>query len=171
MSQYNLIDGDLLYSDAQYICHQCNCVSNTSSGLAAAIFKKFPWADIYTDRVERDIPGTISVQGNGDDQRFVLSIFGQYYPGVNDYSNDNLEMRQRYFYQALGLVLDMDIQSIAFPWKIGCGLAGGDWDGWYEPVLDKFAGKMKDRGAETYVYRIENTRQPRVYGENHFKNR
>lgn len=48
-----------------YICHQCNCVTTKSSGIAKNLFDRFPYADIYQRRLydhhHRDIPGTVIV--------------------------------------------------------------------------------------------------------------
>jgi O-acetyl-ADP-ribose deacetylase (regulator of RNase III) len=46
-SMLEIVDGSLLDSDRQYIAHQCNCYSRRGAGLASAIFKAFPWADVY----------------------------------------------------------------------------------------------------------------------------
>lgn len=52
----------LLDSDAKYIAHQTNCVSNYSLGLAKQIFSKFPYADTYSQRiVDQSDPGTINL--------------------------------------------------------------------------------------------------------------
>lgn len=57
-------DGDLLQSDTQYICHQCNCMTTRPKGLARSLFRAFPFADVYSKRLQtgqEDSPGTISV--------------------------------------------------------------------------------------------------------------
>lgn len=48
-----IVTGSLLESECQYIAHQCNCYSTRSAGLATAVFKAFPWADVYSDRRQR----------------------------------------------------------------------------------------------------------------------
>ena len=42
MTAYNIIDGNLLDSDATVICHQVNCQGKMNSGVAKAIRNKYP---------------------------------------------------------------------------------------------------------------------------------
>jgi hypothetical protein len=35
------------------------------------------------------------------------------------------------------------LKSIAFPWRIGCGIADGDWD-YYQRLIEIFSNKMPD---------------------------
>jgi len=164
---YELIEGDLLDSDAQYIAHQCNCVTSRPAHLAAAVFARFPWADIYSPRaalqsnelpLESEVPGSIVIRGDGVDQRFVIAIIGQYYPSVPMFPQgrrDGIAARRGHFHQALLRILEIpDLESVAFPWCIGCGAAGGDWEGWYEPVLRGFARAARKLGVETRIHRL-----------------
>lgn len=135
------IIGNLLDSNAQYIAHQCNCISTGSAGLAKAIFSKFPYSDVYTDRKEDDILGEIKICGNGKDQRYVINMFSQYYPGICKYpgGKDSSEMREKAFQKCLNKISKIKgIRSIAFPHTIGCGLAGGLWAN-YEKMIENFA--------------------------------
>ena len=158
------VKGDLLDSNAKYIAHQCNCVTSRAAHLAKDVFDRFPWADIYTDRAKYDReelplpneqPGDIVIRGNGNDERYVINILGQYYPGMVSYPNsskDNYEARQKYFEKALCKIVKVeDLESIAFPYKIGCGAAGGDW-AVYKGLIELFATKT---GADVYIVRLE----------------
>jgi len=62
------IKGSLLDSDCRYIANQCNCYPWRGAGLAMAIFKAFPWADVYSSRSERgnyaSIFGSITIHGD-----------------------------------------------------------------------------------------------------------
>lgn len=137
---YSLINGNLLNHNAQYIAHQCNCVSSGYAGLAKAIFSTFPYADVYSNRTEPDILGTIKVCGNGKDQRYVINMFSQYFPGKCKYpdgSKDNPILRQESFKKCLDKISQIkNIESIAFPYEIGCGLAGGDWETYKKMIAD-----------------------------------
>jgi O-acetyl-ADP-ribose deacetylase (regulator of RNase III) len=85
--------GDLLKAKEEYIVHQCNCISTQNRGLSKAISSKFRYADIYSLRRnipyyknmavedDRPEPGTIHISGNGKEERFVISLFGQYAMG------------------------------------------------------------------------------------------
>lgn len=145
-----IVEGNLLESKAKYIVHQCNCVTWTAAHLAYDMFKCFPWADIYTPRRLKaenginyyDKPGEIIVRGDGVKQRYVIAILGQYYPGkarITQQFIDSYKKRKDYFFSGLKKIAEIKcLESVAFPFKIGCGAAGGNWDE-YEELIKKFA--------------------------------
>ncbi len=155
------IQQDITKSKAKYIAHQCNCLTTGSSGVAAVIFSAFPYADVYQTRTQtswkdmRDQPGTIQIMGNGKDQRFVINMFAQLFPGRSKYAESELDgvaARQNYFKKCLDLISEIkDLESIAFPYKIGCSLAGGDWNSYYQMLVD-FSEKIK---GNVEICRIE----------------
>ena len=153
-----IVEGDLFESDAKYIVHQCNCVTWRGAHLAKDMFSKFPYSDIYSSRQEtghRDIPGEIIIRGNGDKQRYVIAILGQKYPGRPGYSDpeDDFAHRTRYFFNGLKKIAEIkDLDSVAFPWGIGCGAAGNDWEK-YHTLIDRFSDYVKGR-ATVYIYKL-----------------
>lgn len=117
--------GDLLETEAQYICHCVNAQGVMNSGVARAIRERYPRAyEIYRLKYEflgRELP-LGSVIGADCGQHTILNLVGQRY-----YGRDG----RRYIdYAALrkGIaVINRNIdEPVAFP-RIGCGLAGGDW--------------------------------------------
>lgn len=153
-----IIKGDLLTAPEQYIVHQCNCISagkGSGAGLAKAIFEKFPHANIYDNRKTPDVPGTILVKGNGKDQRYVIAIFGQYYPGGPQFKGtDTYSNRLSYFTEALGYISCIpNLESIAFPFYIGCGLAAGKWED-YEDMIRVFNHVCKNK-VQITIYNNE----------------
>jgi O-acetyl-ADP-ribose deacetylase (regulator of RNase III) len=160
MGSLNIIHpGNLLDAGEQYIVHQTNCVSPSAAGLAALIFQKWPESDIYSKRWEfkgevfpGHEPGNIVITGDGEKERYVIHAMGQLYPGTgHDWSsNDSSKIREKYFEQCLEKIAAIpDMKSIAFPWQIGCGLAGGHWPT-YLQLIDQFADTVK---ARVSVYR------------------
>jgi O-acetyl-ADP-ribose deacetylase (regulator of RNase III) len=153
-----VVEGDLFKSKAKYIVHQCNCVTWTAAHLAKDMFAKFPYADVYSPRKEgdyRDTPGDIIVKGNGQDERFVIAILGQVYPGRPRVSvaNDQFDFRTRYFFEGLKKIAAIDgLESVAFPWGIGCGAAGNNWEK-YHKLIDKLADHLGDK-AKVYIYKL-----------------
>lgn len=137
------IVGDLCSLNADYICHQCNCVtSGIGMYLAKTIFTKFPYANVYKDRNKRvrDTPGTICIKGDGRTERYIINMFAQYYPNTARYPNDSTELRQKWFLMCLDKMAKC-VQygaSVAFPERIGCNSAGGDWNVYYA-MITKFA--------------------------------
>lgn len=160
---YKTIFGNLLEADTKYIAHQCNCVTAYAAHLSKDVFEKFPWADIYTPRMEcgyfdvpleGEEPGNIVICGNGQNKRFVINILGQYFPGNAKYPNDKKDgykARMRYFVSALNKISKIDdLESIAFPYKIGCGAAGGNWS-YYEKFINIFAKNIKEN---VFIYKL-----------------
>jgi hypothetical protein len=147
---FKIVQGNLLESHAKYICHQCNCVSQKSAHLAKSVFSAFPYANVYKERTFPHIPseknnntlGNIIVRGDGQDQRFVINMLAQYYPGSPKFphsNKDGYKVREAAFQQCLIKISQIsDPESISFPWMIGCGAAGGNWDV-YLPMIDQFA--------------------------------
>jgi O-acetyl-ADP-ribose deacetylase (regulator of RNase III) len=133
------ISGDLLESNVQYIAHQCNCVTNYGKGLSATLFRRFPWADTYSNRCEPSKPGTIEVFGNGNAQRFVINMYAQYNPGKPRGPHDTAQIRRQWFADCLEQINSLpELREVAFPYLIGCGLAGGDWS-MYSQMLNDWA--------------------------------
>ena len=154
-----IVTGDLLEAKEKYIAHQCNCISaGGAAGIARAIFDKWPYADCYADRKETSAPGTIDIRGNGADQRYIVNMFGQYYPGGARFplsSLDGLAAREKYFYRCLlQLAKADDLESVAFNWRIGAGIAGGSWDHMLGK-LNNFAQFVEAKGVKVTIYRRE----------------
>ena len=175
MPNYELIRGDLLDSDATYIVHQCNCMSTgQAAGIAKVIFERFPWADCYGRRVGLrppvigQMPGDIQVCGGRGDERFVVNLFGQFYPGGpslqlreidhpscrRGWFNVGVSNIQQMFADKYYIEEPLDGVSVAFPWQIGCGIAGGDWEGYYLPRIDELAAGLEKMGVRTLIYRL-----------------
>ena len=158
-SMLKIVDGSLLDSDCQYLAHQCNCYSRRGAGLASAIFKAFPWADVYSSRFERgddaSLFGSITVHGDpGRNRRCVINIYGQLKPGKPSSGRDSAASRIEAFGKALDQIAKFpELESIGFPYGIGCGLAGGDWNE-YEKLLEDFAKRVGGGGVSVILYRL-----------------
>lgn len=152
---FTIVDNDIFNSKEDYLCHQCNCVTSRAAHMAASVFKKYPYSDVYTGREKHDKPGTIAVRGDKEKgKRLVVNMFGQFYPG---YSNapggavDGYDARAGYFRKCLIEMAKLDSKaSFAFPWTIACGAAGGDW-GRYITMLKGFEEYIK---GDVVIYRL-----------------
>ena len=84
----------------------------------------------------------------------LLHFHLQMYPGAPKYGNDNAEARVRFFRAALEkLRARVGDGSVAFPYKIGCGLGGGDWTV-YEALIADFARKIP---GDVVLYQLPST--------------
>ncbi len=153
---FKIVDMDIFDSTEKFLCHQANCVAvGRAAGIAAAIYAKYPRADIYKDRQVPDKAGTIIVSEEKYD-RTIINMLGQYFPGPVQHSTqekiDSETHRLLYFRECLfEITKAYPNGSFAFPWRIGCGLAGGDW-GEYITVLKDFE---KYISGDVTIYRIE----------------
>lgn len=146
-----IVDGNLLDATETYLCHQVNCVTRKAAHLAQQVFKKFPYADLYRTRTQPDLPGGVICSGNGQNQRLVVNMLGQVHPGYAKWPNDSYPARLGFFkgcLDALEFIVALKGESLAFPWKIGCGAAGGDWTQ-YLPLIEDFA-----RDKDVTLYRL-----------------
>lgn len=150
MSYIKTVNGDLLDANEDYIVHQCNCISTHAKALAEQIFDKFAYANVYKNRIKNNkqtysIPGTIEILGDGHDKRYIINMYSQYYPALPKYNNDNTQKRIEWFNQCLysiSCIENITNKTIAMPFNIGCGAAGGDWDTYYE-IINNFAKNKK----------------------------
>jgi O-acetyl-ADP-ribose deacetylase (regulator of RNase III) len=151
----SIVEGNLLEAKERYICHQTNCLTTKAAHLAAAVFARFPYADVYKERGEgkKDDPGAIIIRGNGADHRYVIAMLAQVYPGYPkfpDSAKDGFRARQDYFTRCLDRIMEIrNLQSVAFPYGIGCGAAGGHWPA-YSNMLQAFSSKTD---ARVVIYR------------------
>lgn len=156
------IKGNLLDATEKYIAHQCNSVSNQAGGLAYHIFQRFPYANIYAGRpypytaVGQNLPGHCVIKGDGIKERFVINMLAQYYPGkpISETSLlDSSIVREGYFNRCLVEIAHMkDIETIAFPMRIGCGMAGGNWTNYLRALTAFAIGAEKEQGTRVVIY-------------------
>lgn len=137
--------GDLLRANERFICHQGNCISKGARGLALAIYKKYPAANVYKRRHGNSVPGTIDV-ARVRDGFTVVALFAQFHPGKPNNSNDSREHRLHWFRQALDsfakeclATLNGGSRAVGMPYNIGSALAGGHWPDYLE-AIESWAG-------------------------------
>lgn len=137
---YEVREGDLL--DQPNIVQQVNCQSRSARGLSAAVARRYPWANLYAQRVRPTEPGTVVRQDGGRGVR-VYHLAAQWCPGrpgahaarYSKLHQDTAGNRARWFRQCLqSLAEDDATDAYDFPHGIGCGLAGGDWSA-YERMI------------------------------------
>ena len=154
--------GDILAAEDDYIVHQTNCVTRTAGGLAKAIFKKWPHANTYSSG-RRRTPGTISAHGDGKRQRRVINVYGQHQPGGPARTGkDTRTGRLQFFRDALRrlatyiMATRTGYTTVAFPARIGCGLARGNWTDYQRAILRFASGVNAKDGLEVKVsvYRL-----------------
>ena len=159
MTIIKTVNGDLLNATENYIAQQCNCITCTPHGLSKSISNKFSHGDCYGKRgrlsrntaveEDRSTPGTIEILKGKPN---IICIFGQWTPGkinsvwVDRYPKRNgkketTKDRLEWFKQGIKEIENQVKDTIAIPYKIGCGLAGGDWVT-YKKILEESSAKF-----------------------------
>ena len=155
MRRVHEVDGDLTTFDkADILAHQCNTVTLHAKGLSAAIFKAHPEADMYRKRGVVRKTGEISVHVIGSGQR-VVNMYAQRNPGKPREKDDLAADRVRHFKSCLARMValrDTITKGVAFPYLIGCGLAGGDWKV-YRRMIEEFACEIYP--LPVYIVRLK----------------
>lgn len=122
------IQGNVLDIPTIYICHQVNCKGVMGAGLAKQIKEK--WDTVFRDYntlciYEENLLGSIGVSKVMDNV-YVINMFAQ-----DGYGRDKCYTDYKAFESCLLKIAsqaDREKDIIRFPYKIGCGLAGGDWN-------------------------------------------
>ena len=139
-----IVYGDILAfqpTTNHYLAHQCNTTTTMVAGLAYQVFKQYPKAH-HQSKVRH--AGTIEIVDH------VINMYGQVLPGGPSVI-ESRALRLEYFESCLAELyykcetLSPD-SSIAFPYRIGCGIAMGDW-GEYMDLLTRF-----DKAVSTNIY-------------------
>ena len=142
----NILDYE---SKVDIIAHQVNCQGIMGGGLALQIKNKWPKVfKSYSDFVNKSV-----IDMGGRARSFLLgacqvvqissnfgiaNLFGQY-----DIGNGRQTDYEALFKSLCSLrkkMLDLRLTSVAFPLKLGCGLAGGNWNIVSALIKDAFDG-------------------------------
>ena len=121
-----IIDGDLFETKANYICHQVNCQGRMGSGVAKQIRSKYPEAyDAYIEKCK-----TTGVLGQTQfvkckNGKTVVNMFAQ-----DRYGYDGERYTDYAAFMSCLMAIRIVVpenEVVAMPYKIGCGLGGGEW--------------------------------------------
>lgn len=139
-----IIDGDLLESGADIICHQVNCQGKMNSGVAKQIREKYP--EVFEEYMRLcKISNSESLLGHaqyvpvGVGKPSIYNLFAQYNYGYDgaQYTDINAlrESLERVYktVKAIGINL-----RVAIPYKIGCVRGGADWNKVYSMIEEIF---------------------------------
>ncbi len=160
--------GNLLEAPVDYICHQVNCQGRMGSGIAKQIREK--WPVVYEEyhakfqEMENEIIemcGSWEIQMDVsevllghtqivpiNDKQSVVNMFAQQYYGYDGLRYTSYDA----FWACLGKILDEVPKgsTIGFPWRIGCGLGGANWE-----VITTMIEEVLAKDYEVYIYILE----------------
>lgn len=135
------IDGDIVELDVDGIVHQANCFATMRSGVAKAITDVYPEvrdADTkfpYDCGFERAGQFSFAIvnQKNTGKPLLVGNLYGQIYYGRSDDVYTIYKHLDRAFHRYMKNIRvllkkkDGEKVTVGIPYKIGCGLANGNW--------------------------------------------
>lgn len=145
------IKGNLLDTDIDFIAHGVNCQGKMGSGVAKAISDLYPevkagYLNFFQTKLPltleggKDFLGTVQTVITSDKKR-VFNCFTQEYYGYDG---------QLYVsYKAIREVFEILAEHysvIAIP-RIGCGLAGGNWD-----IVKEIINEVTGDRLDVHVY-------------------
>lgn len=148
-----IIEQNLFDNNAESYWHVANCFCRMISGVAAGMRKFYPEAvevDGKTIEGDKNKFGKFSTcqSKNG---KYIYNLYGQYYYGT-DSRKINYEALYTAMESALQDCVSKNIKSIALPFQMGAGLAGGNWNIIYTMIQEVF----KDYDGNVYICRLKN---------------
>lgn len=133
---------------ARIIAHQVNCMGVMGSGVAAQVKNKFPVAyDMYREYCQCndlsiDLLGktqfcAVKWLPDGQPQVYIANLFAQFgYGRKKDVVYTNYAALKKYLRQ-LAAFANEHHYTIALPYRMGCGLGGGNWEGRVYPMIER----------------------------------
>lgn len=120
------VEGNIITGDYEIFCQQVNCKHKMGAGLAKQIRDAYP--EVYDEymQTEPKLGRVLAVPTT--DRRVCINMYAQ-----DGYGKDKRYTDYEAFKKCLSAIaefakhIEKDI-TIAFPYGIGCGLGGGDWN-------------------------------------------
>lgn len=151
------IQDNLLETDCQVIAHGVNCQGVMGSGVARALYEKWPRVkEKYLDFFINNNAGIDGENFLGEmdivlvdrkTNKMVANCFTQQYFGNDGRKYLDYDALKQCMQDLCWFCKNSEINEIAIP-KIGCGLAGGDWNITKEILEDIFP---KDFKVKVYI--------------------
>ncbi len=138
-------NSSLLDVEEGIICHQVNCIGVMGAGVALQIRQKWPNAyNDYKDECSQFTQDPKKLLGHVQDilvkdNLVVANCYGQVFPGhgvMTDYNAWDIMLDKL---RDLSIFYSLDLH---FPWMVGCGLAGGDWNVMSKKINDVFGRSL-----------------------------
>lgn len=138
-----IVEGNILDAKEDVIGHQVNCLGYMGAGLAKQIKAKYSetyseYKNICDQHKENrtELMGKVYMAHNSD-SKIIANIFSQLDVGRNERKTDYKNLKK-------GLMKVCEYAqknnlSVALPYKIGCGLAGGNWNIVYKIIDSVFS--------------------------------
>lgn len=149
----DIIEGNILRCNENIICHQVNCKGVMGAGLAKQIKNTYPFVyeeykNLCMIKSLQELIGYSQIIEISKD-KYIANLFAQVNYGRNE-CHTNYAALQRSLQYTFNYAKNNNL-SIAVPYKIGCGLAGGDWNIVYN-LIEKLSNEYKEIQISIYKY-------------------
>ncbi len=148
------IKGSILDAPQKYIAHGVNCQNKMGSGVAKVLFEKYPkvkrdYHD-FTSNLYKIFPYSNGLLGKVGCSNFKESheVFNCYTQDFYGYDGEKY-ISYDAIYDCFKNIASRKIKEIAIP-KIGCGLAGGNWE-----IVSRIIDDATGDDLDVYVYYLE----------------
>lgn len=135
------IEGNLFDSKANILCHQCNCQGVMGSGIALEVKKRYPnvflsyFEDFKENKLKLGYVNFTRAKGT----QIIASMCGQDKYGYKGlYTNYDKLQDCLNSVKQFALTNYKEKPIIAFPYKMSCDRAGGDWNVVSKMIEDTF---------------------------------
>lgn len=140
MNNIQIKNLNILDTKTDVIAHIVNCWHVMGAGVALALRNKWPEvfeADLDTMKGDENKLGKFSIACipmiEEDRDLFILNNYAQY-----NYGTEKRQLNYEFLYQCLEKNLNFlknnNLRSISYPYGMGCGLAGGNWEIVYKMI-------------------------------------
>lgn len=128
------IIGDALNTDCDILCHQVNLQGVMGGGIAKQIAQRFPNVESKYVNFEKKLANVCFAK---TDKYVVANCFSQSLLGETDYiALDSCMQKVKKYME------EHNLESVAFPYKYGCGIAIGNWDKVLQIIRNVLNGKI-----------------------------
>lgn len=146
-----IVNGNLLESNANLLLHQVNCMGKMGKGLALQIKQQYPIVyekyQIACSALEpNELLGKIQVCKINESQS-IVNVFSQMGFGYGKRYTDYQAMRE-----AFTKIADLAREegyTIGLPYNYGCGLGGGNWKKVYDIIEEVYYD------VDVTIYKLE----------------
>lgn len=147
-------DGDLLRSDCTTIMHQANCCSVMGAGIAKSIAQMYPEAEKIDKEFRLNYKDRFGwfTKAKAENGVTIVNLYGQLKPGRGLQTNYEMLEKSidRFFKWTENGTTKANLQKIGVPYKMGCGLAGGDW-AIVEKILER---QSEEHNVNIFIYKL-----------------
>ena len=133
-----IVQKDLFDSDAEILAHQVNVEGFMGAGIAKTVKQKYPhvfkkYQKVCCDFLPKQLMGN-NLYIQVDNNRVIANLFAEsLYTCLQDDRKIDYDALRSCFKKLNSLK-----KSIAIPYKIGCGLGGGDWQIVFAMIKEEF---------------------------------